>query len=625
VNRVRLGLVALVAGLAVVFAAVAAAGSQSSSAAPASAKRNPLGVVIVNFKKGTTEAAMKAAVAAAGGEVTSNLSKLGRVAAASKDAGFASKLRANASVTAVFSDKVWKAVPPDSTAGETGNNNPALGNGPVGPPDPWHNLPSFLGEGNLEGILQWDDNRMNVPAAWTAGQQGTGVKVAVLDTGVQGSHKELLPNYDNQTSANTVPCSSLVKTFGAAVVNFFGLRDCSSEDKDGHGTWVASRILGAANGFASNGVAPNATIVGYKVLAADFGGLTSWITDAMVRACDADVDIINMSLGGFNDPFDLSNEFAVFDALDTAVWVDAVNYCRARGTAILASAGNNHVRINRVNTMIDYDVYPELTGAGIPDLVLNGVGRVDSGAEGVSSIIPRPGAFGSFAKYAEDVRGMIEVPAGIPGVIMVSATNNGVPAGVPTPSPDFSWQTRMAAAVGSRDQLTYYSNYGSRVDLTAPGGARKFNVPRYDIGNADILYGGWGTLGATDPSGGLCASAGSLLTFACFKVNGAGFAWLQGTSMSSPNASGVAALAIGKWATLGENPSGLLTHLQNTARDGWTNYMVRNSASDTSTSVTSGPCPTGGCHLDYLAPAILFTDAFGAGIVDAGAAVTTSP
>jgi hypothetical protein len=39
------------------------------------------------------------------------------------------------------------------------------------------------------------------------------------------------------------------------------------------------------------------------------------------------------------------------------------------------------------------------------------------------------------------------------------------------------------------------------VDIAAPGGARKFNIPRYDGGNADILFGGWGTLGALDPSG----------------------------------------------------------------------------------------------------------------------------
>lgn len=595
----------LVAGMLPAFAAAGGNGVK---------QRNPLGVVIVDFEPGTSKAAMNAAVAAAGGVVTSDLSKLGRLAAVSADAGFSARLSADPRVTAVFSDKVWKAVPPDGEAGETGNNNPALGNGPVGPPDPWHNLASFLGETNPEGILQWDDNRMNVPAAWQS-TLGEGVRVAVLDSGVQGSHKEILPNYDNQTSANTIPCNTLVRTYGAAVVQSFGLLDCSSEDKDGHGTWVASRIVGAANGFASNGVAPEATVSGYKVLAADFGGLTSWIVDGMIRACDSDVDLINMSLGGFNDPFDLSNEFAVFDALDTILWVDAVNYCRSKGTAILASAGNNHVRINRVDATIDFDAYPELDPFDLPDLVLTGVGRVDSGPEGIASVIP---GTPSLRKYAEDLRGMIEVPAGIPGVIMVSATNNAVPD---AESLAFSWEVKKPSVVGARDQLTYYSNYGSRVDITAPGGARKYNVPRYDIGNLDVLYGGWGTLGGTNYNGGLCASAGSIFTFACFKVNGAGFAWLQGTSMSSPNATGVAALALAAHPALMENPDGLLAHLQSTARTDMVNHMVANDPFDTSNSVTSGACTTGWCHLDYDGPAISFADAYGAGMVDAGAAV----
>src|SRR5262249_28309113 len=175
-----------------------------------------------------------------------------------------------------------------------------------------------------------------------------------------------------------------------------------------------------------------------------------------------------------------------------------------------ASAGNEHVRLNRANITISSS---NLVGAGI----------VDSGAEGIESILPGT----PFA--ASDFRGLLEVPAGVPGVIMVSATNNAI-AGAPAyVAAGNRWPTSFT---GKRDQLTYYSNYGSRVDIAAPGGARKFNIPRIDGGPADILYGGWGILGALDPSGQICTdpAEASLLTFACFKVNGAGFGWLQGTS-----------------------------------------------------------------------------------------------
>ena len=63
--------------------------------------------------------------------------------------------------------------------------------------------------------------------------------------------------------------------------------DSSSQDTYGHGTWVASRIAGAVNGFASNSIAPDAEIIGYKVLSTTLGGgLTSWIVAGMIDAAD---------------------------------------------------------------------------------------------------------------------------------------------------------------------------------------------------------------------------------------------------------------------------------------------------------------------------------------------------
>ena len=58
--------------------------------------------------------------------------------------------------------------------------------------------------------------------------------------------------------------------------------------------------------------------------------------------------------------------------------------------------------------------------------------------------------------------------------------------------------------VGKRNQLAYYSNYGRRVDVAAPGGARKFNLGAYDRGGtpgfpvtADDLTNAWQTFSTT--------------------------------------------------------------------------------------------------------------------------------
>jgi lantibiotic leader peptide-processing serine protease len=556
-------------------------------------KSNPFGTVVVRFKAGTTLAQMNAAITAAGGEVITRIPKLRTVSALPASADFASKIKANAKVRAVFAEKVLTNPAFDiaaADAGITGKNDPALGNPGTNPiPDPWHDLTSFLGETNPEGILQWDDNRMNVRSAWNVTRGDRTVRVAVLDSGVEGAHKELAPNYDNRASANTIPCNLLTRQFGTQL----GQRDCNSGDTNGHGTWVASRIGGAVNGFASNGVAPNVQIVGFKVLSTTLGGgLTTWIVDGMIRACDSNVDLINMSLGGRN--------LVGVDDEDTLLWVEAVNYCRSKGTAIFASAGNNHVKVNRVNLTIG-------------NTLQVGIGQVDTGPEGIASIVP-----GS-PLSSGDLRGNLVVPGGIPGVIMVSSTNNANGAASYSLHPGIQHPT-----LGLKDQLAYYSNYGSRIDIAAPGGARKLNVPRYDGGNEDILYGGWGTLAALTGNGEICQDPAfaSLLTFACFKVNGAAFGWLQGTSMSSPNATGVAALTLAAHPELQGNPDGLLARLQGTARLDMVNETGPNDPGNTAPSLAGVPCATGWCHLKFgLDDGIAFSDAYGAGMVDAAAAV----
>ena len=582
-------------GVAVCLAVVLGIACLSTFAeAQTRASANPLGITMVRFNKNVTPAQMASAIADAGGQIVTDLTAINAVAAIGNDASFAARITGNPRVAAAWIDRLSVQIPRgdvmSADAAVQVGRTPALGNpGATTPPDPFHNAPSFLGETNPEGILQWDDNRMDVPPAWVTTLGSHTVRVAVLDTGVQGSHKELLPNYDNQTSANMIPCNLLTHQFGP-----LGEKDCSTEDLEGHGTWVASRIAGAANGFGSNGIAPRVQIIGYKVLSTTLGGgLTSWIVAGMIDACNHNVDIINMSLGGYDDPAN------AFDQADYFMWVAAVNYCRSKGTAIFASAGNEHVRVNRVN----------MTIRGVP---LIGVGRVDTGNEGIMSVLP------GTPLAASDLRGLLEVPAGVPGVVMVSATNNAIADAVGVP-PAIRWP---ASFTGRQDQLTYYSSYGSRVDLAAPGGARKFNIPRYDGGRGDILYGGWGSLGALDPSGEICTdpALASLLTFACFKVNGAGFGWLQGTSMSSPNAAGVAALTLAAHPELKDNPAGLQARLQGTARTDMVNFMGPNDPSNMAPALDGTPCNTGYCHIKFNAP-ISFGDAYGAGIVRASAAV----
>jgi subtilisin family serine protease len=561
--------------LAVFAAACVFAGS-------ASAVGNPFGVTVVRFTPQTTPAQMREAVIAAGGVVLTDLSEIDALAVVPRSEGFGARIDANHSVTTVFPDTLL-AGDPDA--------NVLLGGGPSGGPaselddpvaDPWH------------GLFQWDDDRMNVSSAWGRTTGDRSIAVAVLDTGVETNHHELHGVVDRTLGGNFIPCSDLIALYGLGFIDRRGLRDCRDGDFEGHGTWVASRIAGALNGFASNGVAPGVRIGSYKVLAAGLGGLSTWILSGLVTACsDSRIDIVNMSIEGYMDPAD------PFTADDYLLFTDAVDYCLANGVAVFGAAGNQHVRVDRVSM--------DVGGRQLED-----VGRVSFGSEGIATASP-----GSDSLAPYDLRGWLVVPSGVPGVTMVSATANAIgaaPASVPL---------RWKEHVGARDQLAYYSNYGSRIDLAAPGGARRYEIPGYDGGEGNVLAGGWGSFGALAKHGLICTDpfAGSFFNSACFTARGDGFGWLQGTSMSTPNAAGVAALVLSSHRDLVGRPGALVDRLADTANRSPVNYMGPNDAANTAPALDGTPCATGFCHVDQSHP-IAFADAYGAGLVNAGAAVT---
>ncbi len=120
--------------------------------------------------------------------------------------------------------------------------------------------------------------------AWRKGLEGRGVKVAVLDTGYDQGHPDL-------------------KGKVTAEKNFTW--DESVQDRNGHGTHVASTVAGdgAASGGRYRGVAPGAELLVGKVLDAGGTGQISWILEGMEWATTQDADVVSMSLGS-SEPSD---------------------------------------------------------------------------------------------------------------------------------------------------------------------------------------------------------------------------------------------------------------------------------------------------------------------------------
>jgi len=122
--------------------------------------------------------------------------------------------------------------------------------------------------------------QVNAPAAWSAGLTGKGVKVAVLDTGIDTTHPDLA---------------------GGKVVASANFSEAdSTTDHYGHGTHVASIVAGtgARAAGARKGVAFEASLLNGKVLD-DFGfGSESGIIAGMEWAARQRAKVVNLSLGG---------------------------------------------------------------------------------------------------------------------------------------------------------------------------------------------------------------------------------------------------------------------------------------------------------------------------------------
>lgn len=139
----------------------------------------------------------------------------------------------------------------------------------------------------LDGVRRASVDRsveqIGADKAWEAGYDGTGVKIAVLDTGVDKTHDDL-------------------KTQVIDEKNFSGSPD--TVDRVGHGTHVASIAAGtgAKSGGTYKGVAPGAKVISGKVLNDEGFGDDSAIIAGMEWAAAEGADIINLSLGGSDSP-----------------------------------------------------------------------------------------------------------------------------------------------------------------------------------------------------------------------------------------------------------------------------------------------------------------------------------
>ncbi|MEU4743977.1 S8 family serine peptidase [Actinosynnema sp. NPDC023658] len=290
----------------------------------------------------------------------------------------------------------------------------------------------------LDGIrhpsLDRSTAQIGAPTAWQAGYTGQGVKVAVLDGGVDGAHPDLA---------------------GKEVAERNFTDDPDATDVDGHGTHVASTI--ASGGGRYRGVAPDARILDGKVCVL-YGCSESSILDGMQWAVDQGADVVNLSLGGYDSP--------EVDPLE-----EAVNTLSARSGALFVIAAGNSGRPGTVGS----------PGSADAALTVGAVER-DDGIASFSSRGPRVGdgavkpditAPGVGIVAAKAATGSIGTPVddthvALSGTSMATPHVAGAAALIAQQHPDWTGARIKAALMASakgNPALTAFDQGAGRVDL----------------------------------------------------------------------------------------------------------------------------------------------------------------
>ena len=287
-----------------------------------------------------------------------------------------------------------------------------------------YGVPATIGPDAL-GACQWDMRAIGATSSGSyAVNQGSGVRIGDMDTGIDLTHTDIMPNVDLSASCSFIYASTPTSLPQEQVTP----GDCSNkaalQDYAGHGTHTAGTMAAAINGFGISGVAPEASVVVLKAGTAEGYFFTQSVVDALRYAGDQRLDVVNMSF--FADPwlFNCRNDKeqkAIIKAITAAA-----RYAEQRGVVLVAAAGNEGIDLN--HPVLD-EISPDFPpGAAVTRPVNNSC---------------------------------VVLPTEIPGVVVVTAT-------------------------GAENLLSWYSTYGNVADITAPGGSR-FQTPTFDPVRGRVL------------------------------------------------------------------------------------------------------------------------------------------
>ena len=321
---------------------------------------------VVVYTEGVSVDAAHAAVAAAGGTIVAENTDVGVATVVTTNGDFAAAADAQDALMGTAQNRVIGAAPDlvvDAGEGqkfdpaeadlqlESGSPSQGQGGGNHGP--------------NAEPLadLQWDMQQIGATAGgshkFEKGKKG--VLVGILDTGVDGSHPDIAPNFNAQLSRNftvDIPVDANGDPIDGpcAAEPDQSCNDPSNVDENGHGTHVASIIASPINGIGIAGVAPKATIVNLRAGQDSGYFFLQPSVDALTYAGNVGIDVVNMSYyvdpwlfncnsNPADSPANQAEQRTIIEAMQRAL-----DFAHRHGVTLVAAAGNGATDYTKVIT-----------------------------------------------------------------------------------------------------------------------------------------------------------------------------------------------------------------------------------------------------------------------------------